>query len=56
MTGMDRYDDKRKRAMRRKNHIARDLMSPKYRQRVVKPKKKYDDYDMDDFINGYLEK
>lgn len=39
MTGMDRYDDKRKRAMRRRNHIARDLADRKYRQRVVKNKK-----------------
>lgn len=34
MTGMDRYDDKRKRAVRLRNHMARDLANNKYRQRV----------------------
>lgn len=34
MTGMNRYGDKQKRAMRRRNHIARDLKTKKYRQRV----------------------
>lgn len=40
--GMNFYDDKRKRAMRRRNHIARDLKSPdgKYRQRKVESVKK----------------
>jgi len=35
---MDRYDDKRKRAMRRRNHVARDLANSKYHQRVKKGK------------------
>lgn len=56
MTGMDRYDDKRKRAMRRRNHIARDLANRKYRQRRVEGKKPRDyDYDMDEFLDSYLE-
>lgn len=38
--GMNSYDDKRKRAMRRRNHIARDLAERKYRQRRVEIKKK----------------
>ena len=38
MVGMNKYDDKTKRAMRRRNHIARDLANRKYHQRV-KPKK-----------------
>lgn len=37
--GMNSYDDKRKRAMRRKNHIARDLRTEKYRQRKIELKK-----------------
>lgn len=32
---MNFYDVKKKRAMRRKNHIARDLRTEKYRQRRV---------------------
>lgn len=38
--GINFYDDKRKRAMRRRNHIARDLKSPdgKYRQRIKESK------------------
>ena len=45
MTGMDRYDDKRKRAMRRRNHVARDLADMKFRQRIKESRKK--DYDVD---------
>lgn len=37
---MNSYDDKRKRAMRRRNHIARDLADKKYRQRRVETKKR----------------
>ena len=39
MTGLNRYTDKEKRKMRRHNHIARDLRTPKFRQRVVQRKK-----------------
>ena len=35
MTGMNKYDYKQKRAMRRRNHIARDLADKKFRQRRV---------------------
>ena len=52
MTGMNSYDDKRKRAVRRRNHVARDLAERKYHQRIVdskKPKYKFlywdEDYD-----------
>ena len=37
---MNFYDAKKKRAMRRKNHIAHDLRTEKYRQRRVETKKK----------------
>lgn len=33
--GMNSYDHKQKRAIRRRNHVARDLKSDKYRQRRV---------------------
>lgn len=33
--GMNAYTEKEKRAMRRRNHIAKDLGSPKYRPRVI---------------------
>lgn len=41
MTGMDRYTDKKKREVRRRNHIARDLYERKYRQRVRNREKKF---------------
>lgn len=40
MPGMNKYDDKRKRAMRRRNHIARDLADRKYRQRRIEIKRR----------------
>lgn len=36
--GVDRYDDKEKRKVRRHNHIARDLRTPKFKQRIVEGK------------------
>ena len=36
MTGMDRFDDKQRRSLRRRHPIARDLRTPKYRQRIEK--------------------
>lgn len=38
MTGMQSFGRKQKREQRRRNHIAKDLAHPKYRQRVVKVK------------------
>ena len=38
--GMNRFPDKERREQRRHNHIARDLRTPKYRQRVVKDKRR----------------
>lgn len=40
--GMSGISDKQKRATRRKNHIKKDLMSVKYRQRVKQPEKEHD--------------
>lgn len=39
MAGLNKYDDKQRRAMRRRNHIARDLLSPKYHQRIIEARK-----------------
>lgn len=35
MTGLNKYSDKDKRRERLRNHIAKDLGSPKYHQRIV---------------------
>lgn len=40
MTGLSKYDDKAKREQRRRNHVARDLATDKYHQRVVPDKKR----------------
>jgi len=40
---MSKYPEKEKRLARRRNHIARDLRTPKYRQRVVEPRMKEDE-------------
>lgn len=40
MTGMQSFGRKEKREQRRRNHIARDLHTPKYKQRIKQGKKK----------------
>jgi len=47
--GMNTYEDKQKRAMRRRNHMARDLADRKYHQRIKKPYKELKDVDWDDY-------
>lgn len=42
MVGLHKFSDKDKRAQRRRNHIARDLLTPKYRQRIVPDRKRVD--------------
>lgn len=37
--GMSGYEDKERRKIRRENHIARDLRTPKYRSRRVEMNK-----------------
>lgn len=39
MPGLSKYDTKAKRAQRRRNHVARDLATDKYHQRVVLDKR-----------------
>lgn len=43
MTSIHRLPDKQRRSQRRKNHIAKDLRTPKYGQRRVEDKKKIRD-------------
>lgn len=45
MVGLHKFTDKEKREQRRRNHIARDLATPKYRQRIVPDKKRIDNED-----------
>lgn len=54
---MDRYDRKEKRKMRIRNHIARDLASPKYRQKVKQDKRKKtkSDEEWKQDVNDYFE-
>lgn len=40
MTGINKYDAKDRRRQRRRNHIARDLGSSKYYQRIVPGRKR----------------
>ena len=40
MSGMDRIDPKRRREQRRRNHIVKDLRTPKYHQRRIEDKRK----------------
>jgi hypothetical protein len=42
MSGLNKFNDKDKRRQRMRNHIARDLRTPKYKPRVVEPKKRQD--------------
>lgn len=39
MSGINKYDEKTKRQQRRRNHVAHDLGSAKYRPRVVERKR-----------------
>jgi hypothetical protein len=43
MTGLGKFDPKQRREQRRRNHIARDLRTPKYRQRVVEDHRESDE-------------
>jgi hypothetical protein len=47
--GLNKYDDKEKRQVRRRNHVAKDLTDRKFHQRVVPPKRR--DYDWTDDLD-----
>lgn len=54
MKGIRSYEPKERRKVRRRNHIARDLMSPKYNQRIREVDHKEDTSwraDLDDYYN-----
>jgi hypothetical protein len=36
--GINNYDEKERRKVRRRNHIAKDLRNPKYRMRILEEK------------------
>lgn len=54
--GMNNYEGKDRGRIRRRNHIARDLATPKYRQRVKEGKKPQvdDGYDWEDEVDEYF--
>lgn len=41
MSGMNHFESKQRRAVRRRNHIARDLRTPKYGPRIKESKKQH---------------
>lgn len=45
MTGLSKYEGKDRRRQRLRNHVARDLYTPKYRQRIVPDRKRIDNED-----------
>lgn len=45
MVGLHKFTGKEKREQRRRNHVARDLATPKYRPRVVPDRKRIDNED-----------
>lgn len=55
--GINKYSDKERRDVRRRNHAAFDLRTPKYRQKVVKKKdiKDHPWFDELDDDNGIFE-
>lgn len=55
MTGLKKFDGKERRKQRRNNHIAKDLMSPKYRQRIVEKKRVEDEFGNYYLQDRYLE-
>lgn len=57
MTGLNKFSDKDRRRQRRsfqRNHIAHDLGSPKYHQRI-KERKRVDDDEGYYFVEPYLD-
>lgn len=49
--GIDRYNDKERRKARRSNHIARDLRTPKYNQRVVEGRPKPPPPEIEEYLD-----
>lgn len=55
MPGLKKFGDKERRKQRRSNHIAKDLMTPKYRQRVLDRKRIEDEDGNYYFQDRYVE-
>ena len=52
--GMKQYERKDRARVRRRNHIAKDLTTPKYHQRVREGKKPFiDDHDWQEEVDEY---
>lgn len=49
--GIRAYELKKRREIRRRNHIAYDLGSPKYRQRIIPSKRKMKEVEADDWFD-----
>lgn len=51
--GIRKYDVKQRRAMRRRNHIARDLWTPEFRPRRTEKTKEYDNWvdDLEEYLD-----
>ena len=54
MTGLNKFDAKQKRRERLRNHIAKDLATPKYHQRVIE-RKRYENEDGQSVYFDYAE-
>lgn len=55
MVGMSKLSDKEKREQRRRNHVARDLATPKYHQRIIERKRVEDEEGNRFFADRYHE-
>jgi hypothetical protein len=53
LKGMKAYTRKQRREQRRRNHVAKDLHSPKYRQRVKRNNREYEDWSLKDWLDEF---
>jgi hypothetical protein len=53
MTGMRSYIGKQRREQRRRNHVAKDLGTPKYRQRIKRDVKPYEEWTQKDWLDEF---
>jgi hypothetical protein len=51
--GINKYDDKERRKVRRRNHIAKDLADPKFRPRIIDPRADEDwQWEVDEYFES----
>ena len=55
MTGLNKFAEKDKRRQRLRNHIAKDLHSPKYHQRVLEGRRRVEGEDGEIYFQDYEE-